>query len=353
MASNTATFAARAHEVLSAFDMAQAQLTAITMGHINATYAVEHPRGAFVLQRINPIFAPEVNLDIAAIVAHLQRQGVTAPTLQPTTSGALWHTDGTGGVWRLMTRIEGHAVERCTRPEQCRTVGRFLGRFHRALAGVRHSFCAPRLGVHDTPRHMARLEAALGQHSGHLAFHHIEPCARAILQAGRALPPLPALPERIVHGDPKISNFIFDGQEQAIALIDLDTLATMPLALELGDALRSWCSPGGEHPDTAGFELSHFTAAIEGYADGADGLLQAGEVESLGGALGTIATELAARFATDALEERYFGWDDSRYSAAWEHNLERAKSQWILAQSFARQRRQAEQVIGRVFGLTG
>ncbi|MBL8945157.1 MAG: hypothetical protein JNK45_18470, partial [Myxococcales bacterium] len=40
--------------------------------------------------------------------------------------------------------------------------------------------------------------------------------------------------------------------------------------------------------------------------------------------------ELAARFAADALRERYFGWDASRFPARGEHNLVRAKGQWSL-----------------------
>ena len=34
--------------------------------------------------------------------------------------------------------------------------------------------------------------------------------------------------------------------DRALCLIDLDTLAHMPVALELGDALRSWCNPATE-----------------------------------------------------------------------------------------------------------
>ena len=41
----------------------------------------------------------------------------------------------------------------------------------------------------------------------------------------------------------------------------------------------------------------------------------------------TITLELAARFALDALEERYFRWDRQRFAAAWEHNLLRACNQ--------------------------
>jgi Ser/Thr protein kinase RdoA (MazF antagonist) len=343
---------AAAQGALVAFGKAQATLVPIAMGHINVTLEACHPTGAFVLQRVNPMFAPEVNLDIVAIVEHLHRANLLAPDLQRAQDGRFWHPDDSGGIWRLMTKIEGLAVERCTTPAQCHTVGALLGHFHRALWGVQHTFAAPRLGVHDTARHLARLEAALDAHRGHMAFDQVAPLAQAILAAGQRLPPLGLDPERIVHGDPKISNFIFNGQGQAIALIDLDTLANMPLALEVGDALRSWCSPGGEDPRTAGFVLSHFEAAMHGYREGVGDRLTPQEVQHLVPALGTIATELAARFACDALEERYFGWDRGRFAHAWQHNLERAQSQWLLAQSFDAQKHQAARVVGQVFSLT-
>ncbi|MCA9494553.1 MAG: hypothetical protein KC621_31715, partial [Myxococcales bacterium] len=45
-----------------------------------------------------------------------------------------------------------------------------------------------------------------------------------------------------------------------------------------------------------------------------------------------ICTELAARFARDALEERYFGWNP-RFGGRGEHNLLRARGQAALARS--------------------
>ena len=349
MSSLTPELRAAAQGALLAFGKAHATLVPIAMGHINVTFEVQHPTGAFILQRVNPMFGPEVNLDIVAIVEHLHRAQLTAPDLLRAGDGRFWHFDDRGGTWRLMTKIDGHAVDRCTTPAQCRTVGALLGRFHSALWDVQHTFAAPRLGVHDTARHLARLEAAVDHHAGHMAFDRIAPLAHAILEAGARLPAIGVGPERIVHGDPKISNFIFNGQGQAIALIDLDTLANMPIALEVGDALRSWCSPGGEDPRAAGFVMSHFEAAVQGYRQGVGGRLTPQEVQHLIPALGTIATELAARFACDALEERYFGWDRGRFAHAWQHNLERAQSQWILAQSFAAQQGQAADVVERVF----
>ena len=128
------------------------------------------------------------------------------------------------------------------------------------------------------------------------------------------LPDLPLTRERLVHGDPKISNFIFDPDtDEAIGLVDLDTVASMPIVLELGDAFRSWCNPLGEDTTETTFSLPFFHAAIGGYARGAPGLLSEDEWQALPDATLTIALELAARFAADALQESYFGWDTARF----------------------------------------
>lgn len=341
-----------ARTALAAFNVAPTAIESVTLGHINATFLVQAIGTQKILQRVNPLFAPEVNLDIAALCEHLRRAGLMAPILDTTTEGSLWFTDAEGGVWRLMSYIQGHAIERCTAPSQARAAARMLGQFHRALSNVTHTFHAPRVGVHDTQRHVQGLTHALEQHRGHTAYAAIAPLAHTLLEAAYKLPPLERGRPRIVHGDPKISNFIFDAQGEARALIDLDTMAHMPIALELGDALRSWCSPGGEDPAAARFELSHFEAALEGYYLGAGNWLDAEEVAALVPALEVIATELAVRFARDALEERYFGWDQSRYGRAWEHNISRAQSQWALATSYAAQRQAAAESVARVFGLT-
>ncbi len=60
------------------------------------------------------------------------------------------------------------------------------------------------------------------------------------------------------------------------------------------------------------------------------GGLAPGERESLALGLERIALELAARFATDALEERYFAWDPARFASRGEHDLLRARGQLSL-----------------------
>lgn len=74
---------------------------------------------------------------------------------------------------------------------------------------------------------------------------------------------------------------------------------------------------------------------MQGYRLGAADFLRPGEWLALPEATLSIALELAARFAADALNESYFGWDSNRFASASEHNLLRAQAQLKLAEDIA------------------
>ena len=333
-------------QALAAWGLTGAPASPITTGHINRTLLVEDHQGQqLVLQRLNPIFGAEVNLDIQAITERLGAAGITTPRLVPTAAGELWYTAADGSVWRLMTFVAGHTVERADTAARCLSAGRFLGRFHRALWDCDHRFEHRRAGVHDTPRHLAALEQALLDHVSHPAFSRVEPVARRIQTAAGRLNFPDELPLRVVHGDPKITNIIFDETSgEAVCLVDLDTLARLPLALELGDALRSWCSPLGEEREGT-LEMDCLRAALSGYAGAVGSLPEPAEREAIPAAVELIAVELAARFCADALNERYFGWDSARFASASAHNLARARSQIFLAESAGEHRSEMEELV--------
>jgi len=237
-----------------------------------------------------------------------------------------------------LTRIDGVCRDALETPAQARAAGRLLAEFHRAVADLTHEFRSRRPGVHDTPRHLRLLREALAAHRKHRYFAVIEPLAERVLQLAGALPPLPPSIDRIVHGDPKISNLMFaHDSDRGLCLIDLDTLGRMPIALELGDALRSWCNPAAEDAAQARFVRPLFDAAITGYAEAAAGQLREDEWRAIPlGAL-TISLELAARFCADALNERYFGWNRVRYESASAHHQARARGQLQVAAGLAAQ----------------
>lgn len=318
--------------VLAEFDLDAAALEPVVAGLINRTWLATTRSGTrCVLQRVNPVFDPRVHDDIERVTARLAAAGLTTPRLVPTRSGALF-VEHDGACWRVLTYVRGVTRDAPAHAGEARSAGRLLGRFHAVLADAGIELVAPRLGVHDTPRHLGALERALVEHAGHPTHSEAAALAAEITALAEGLPALPETPARLVHGDPKFSNIVLDAATgEARALIDLDTLTYMPACLELGDAMRSWCNPQAEDSSAATFSVEHFAAALEGYAAGSAGLLTEPEWRAIPAATLTIAVELAARFCADALAERYFGWDAARFADASAHNRARTRGQLEVA----------------------
>lgn len=331
-------------EVLLAFGLQEARFKPLCSGHINTTLEANVSGKRFILQRLNPIFGEEVHSDIEAITK-MVGPFATLPKLVRTISGKLWVKTLAGEVWRVLEWLPGKTHLHATGPSMCESAGKLVGRFHAGLVGKHHAFVHQRLGVHDTAKHLRVLAQALESHTEHSAWPAVSKQAALVVQALEKQPSCLGFTERIAHGDLKLSNILFDSQENATALIDLDTLAPMPLCFEMGDALRSWCNPGGEGTQGSRFELSFFKAAMEGFSSVTRGLFPKEEFMSILTGLETVALELSARFLADALNESYFGWDALAYQSASDHNQDRAAAQWSFAQSVAAQRAGAHEVL--------
>jgi Ser/Thr protein kinase RdoA (MazF antagonist) len=284
-----------------------------------------------VLQRVNRIFAPQVQHDILEITEHLRRQGSTTIELVPTRSGQPF-LEHAGEVWRVMKFIDGETIERVVSAHQAREAGRVLGEFHAALQTFPGRLNLTRPNIHNLSTHLRALENALEEHRGHRHYREIAPAAARIVEAAAEVRDFPPSREVLVHGDPKISNIIF-ANDRAVCLIDLDTLTAMPVELEIADALRSWCNHEAEDSPNAACAAELFAAACEGY-----GRIDRELAVILPDATAQIAVELAARFCADALAERYFGWDRQRFESASEHNRARCEAQLALAADILRQR---------------
>jgi len=314
-------------------------LTRLGAGLINRSYLLSRPDGArAVLQAVSPIFSPAIHGNIVAVTERLAAAGMVTPRLLPARDGRPYLIAPGGTVWRLQTHIDGVAFDVVASVTQARAAGALVGRFHAAVEGLAHEFTGLRAGVHDTPRHLARLEEAVANHPGHRLAPEVRPMAQAVIDGAAALPPLPELAPRVCHGDLKFNNILFAGtmppdDARAVALIDLDTVGPLPLAYELGDAWRSWCNRAGEDEVNAALDLEIMRASLDGYRAGLGRPLGDEERRALVLGVEWVSLELAARFAADALAESYFGWNATRFPGRGEHNLVRARGQWSLHQA--------------------
>jgi len=297
-------------------------------GLINHTWLVGAPP-RYVVQRVNPLFAPSVHEDIEAVTAHLAAHGLDTPRLVRTDAGALCAVAADGAAWRVLTFVPGVTVHKMDGPARAAAAGALVARFHLAVDSLDWQYRHVRPGAHDTALHMAKLEAAV---QGGPAL----PVAEGILELWRRWPGRLDLPLRHAHGDLKLSNLRFNAEGRGLCLLDLDTLSHQPIDVELGDAWRSWCNPVGEDGTDTRLDRELLAAAVAGYravrpqgAEEAGGLVLAVE---------RIALELASRFCRDVVEDCYFGWNSTKFPSRAAHNLHRATGQLNLARSAHAQR---------------
>ncbi|MFO7568060.1 MAG: phosphotransferase [Enhygromyxa sp.] len=335
-------------ELLEQWGLAGARVRAIGNGLINRTFEVIDADGRrTILQQVNPLFDPDIHHNIVAVTEHLERKGVSTPRLLPTCDARPF-AEHEGRVWRLQSAIPGLCFDALRGAEQARAAGEFVGRWHAALADLEHEFVARRAGVHDTPRHLATLREALERCVEHPLFAEVEALGEALLATADALEAMPTTPERVAHGDLKISNLMFEADGlRPVALVDLDTVAPMTLGFELGDAWRSWCNRASEDQVDADFDLELFEASLAGWERGFGAPLSAEERHALLLGPEWISLELACRFAADALLERYFGWNEDKFESRGAHNLARARGQWSLHQAMVATRGQRERLLTR------
>ena len=224
-----------------------------------------------------------------------------------------------------------------------------LGRFHAVMNRFAYNFRSQH-PLHDTEYHLDNLERALSEKRSSPWWKKVSQLAFPILEKLPQLFLPDELPRRIVHGDPKISNFLFDSEQRAVALLDLDTCNRHFTLVDLGDAIRAWC--GIEVGDGIYFSLDNFSHLVKGYLNSGFSLTsQEWELLPRSGLL--ITLELTARFLTDTLEESYFAWDPQRFPSRAAHNFYRAERMFSLAEQIEDQSAQMNEIISQVIDKRG
>jgi Ser/Thr protein kinase RdoA (MazF antagonist) len=257
-----------------------------------------------------------------------------------------------GEFWRAISFIDNaQTFDTITDIDRAREAGYALGTFHNLLSDLPPAKLADTLkGFHITPRYLQEYEAVLAKcdrdRSPEIDFclqfiQNRKTWARVLEQAKFR----GELPLRLMHGDPKINNVLFDTHtRRAISIIDLDTLKPGLVHYDIGDCLRSSCNFLGEETQqwqSVRFETELAQAILQGYVFQAKSFLTENDYEYIYDAIRLLAFELGLRFFTDYLAGNvYF---KVRYK---EHNLARALVQFQLTQSIEAQKSAICAIVG-------
>lgn len=308
--------------LVTAFDLGQVEhQERLQSGWLQQTWRLRTDRGTFIAQRLHPIFDPAVTEDAQIVSRHLRSWGIPTPEYRLTQTGSL-HWQEQDHLWRVMPCLPGQTHLKIVDPHWLEAVGRVVGHMHLALADFEHQFQFQIPHFHDTPQIWQSLQELT-------IPPEIEAEAQFLIQTTPQLFLPSDLPQQIIHGDLKISNFLFDDQGTVLGLIDLDTFMYHNRYVDLGDAFRSWAS------QAAGFNLESFQAGLRGYAR--SGALSELKPSLIVQGIQLITLELAIRFLRDYVEDYYFDWQPQLYPSRKAHNLARCHKQISIYQDLCRQ----------------
>lgn len=341
----------------------------IDSGHINSTYIATYRRDdgqlrRYILQRINEhVFKDPMAVikNVECVTRHINWKvlrvkrdlGGQTINMYPARGGRFFAVGPGGGIWRCYNFIEGcktYDVVENTR--QAYQAARAFGSFQDLVSDIDAEDVVETIpDFHNTPKRFERfLEVVQSDPKGRLKEVEKEVqfvkereglCNHlvSLLEAGE-------LPPRITHNDTKLNNVMIDEEtDEAVCVIDLDTVMPGLSAYDFGDLVRTATSPAAEDEtdlSKVDMRMSMFEALAEGYLDGCDCLTSA-EIDNLVTGGKVITLETAIRFLTDYLEgDVYFKTEREG------HNLDRARTQIALVARIEEKEEEMQRFVSRV-----
>lgn len=331
----------------------------VKSGHINTTYLASYQDEdgeirRYIFQRINGNVFPKpltVMKNIERVTRHINRKvfrkkrdfGGQTLNLYPGRNGKNCVSGDSGGIWRCYNFIEGcRTYDVVENTRQAYQAAKAFGAFQDLLSDLSVDKVAITIeGFHDTPERYARLMVAIENDScdrvkevkEEIAFITSRESITGVLlehlKAGRLI-------ERVTHNDTKLNNVMIDEQtDEAVCVIDLDTVMPGLALYDFGDLVRGATSPVAEdEPDASKVEmrLPMFEAIVEGYLETARNFLTPLEIDLLPFSAKLISLETGIRFLTDHLEgDKYFKVHRDN------QNLDRCRTQLALVKSIENQ----------------
>ena len=331
----------------------------IESGHINTTFLATYELTdgtlqRYIWQRINQnVFKKPLAVmrNVECVTRHINWKvlrvkkdlGGQTLNLYPGRGGRFWVEGPNGGIWRCYNFIEGcQTYDVVENTRQAYQSARAFGSFQDLVSDLAASNLEETIpDFHHTPKRLEKLlEVAAADPKGRLAsvreeFDFIRERAGItgillqLCEEGK-------IPVRVTHNDTKINNVMIDKEtDEAVCVIDLDTVMPGLSLYDFGDLVRTATSPAEEDETDltkVQMRMPMFEALVEGYLDSAGDFINDVEVDHLAFSGKLITLEIGIRFLTDYLEgDVYF----KTYRE--HHNLDRCRTQLMLVKRIEEQ----------------
>lgn len=316
-------------------------------GLINDTYhiATEGDSPDYVLQHINHNVFKDVEgmqRNIEAVTSHVKKklEAAGCPDIERKVlefiktkdTEKTYYFDGAAS-WRISRYIRGsHTLQEVT-PKNAYLAGKAFGNFQRMLSDIEIDLEESIPNFHNMEYRLQQLRDAIKEDATGRA-KDVSPLIEEIYKrAEKMCEPEKMyrdgrLPKRICHCDTKVSNMLFDENDEVLCVIDLDTVMPSFIFSDYGDFLRTGaCTSAEDEPDLTqvNFDFGIFESFTEGYLSEAKSFLTQEEFEWLPNAVSLFPYMQAVRFLTDYIN------GDIYYKISYpDHNLVRTKTQLEL-----------------------
>jgi hypothetical protein len=273
--------------------------------------------------------------------------------LFPARGGRFYASGEGGGIWRCYNFIEGcRTYDIVENTRQAYQAAQAFGSFQDLVSDIPVGDIEETIpDFHNTPQRYKRLMQVVAE-TPLERIHPVESelefvrSREGIVSRLIDLRDAGILPERVTHNDTKINNVMIDAQsDEAVCVIDLDTVMPGLALCDFGDMVRTAVSPAPEDEQDLSkvvVRMPIFEALAEGYMDGCGCLCDA-EIENLAFSGKLIALETGIRFLTDyLLGDVYFKITRKN------QNLDRARTQFQLVQELEHSEPQMQACVERL-----
>lgn len=334
-------------------------------GHINDTYVVQStPR--YILQRINTnVFKnPEALMENIKNVTVFLKEEIRSKGGNPdretlnfinTVDGDIFYKSQSGDYFRMYKFIEdAKSYEMVENPKQFYNAAKAFGRFQNMLSNYPASELNEVIpNFHDTRKRFEDFKSAVNKNLTGRAELVKEEIKFALDREKYVdvivdLLKKNEIPLRVTHNDTKLNNVLMDDvSDEAVCVIDLDTVMPGSLLYDFGDALRSGASTGAEDEKDLSkvwFDMELFEAFTRGFLEELKDSITEKELELLPFSAMLMTYECGTRFLADYINgDVYFKTDYP------EHNLDRARTQFKLVFDMEEKLQKMNEVVSECF----